>query len=40
MKPKPMSDVNSRNVEEVVIPPDKREKIFNELGKYYKIEHH
>ena len=30
-KPKLLPDENSRNVEEVIIPPEKREKILNEL---------
>ena len=29
-------DENSRNVEEIIIPPEKREEILNELRKYYK----
>ena len=33
MKPKPVTNENSRNVEEIVIPREKREKILNELGK-------
>ena len=28
LKPKPIPDVNSRNVEETVIPPEKREEIY------------
>ena len=34
-----MSDLNSRNVEEIVIPPEKRQEILNNLGQilYYKI---
>ena len=31
VKPKPVPDVNSKNVEEIVIPPEKRQEIFNEL---------
>ena len=32
MKPKPISDMNLRNVEEIVIPPEQpREEILNEL---------
>ena len=31
MKPKPVPDENSRNVEEMVIPPENREEILNEL---------
>ena len=30
-KPKPVIDVDSRNVEEVLIPPEKREEILSEL---------
>ena len=30
-KPKPLSNTNSRNVEEIVIPPDTKFKIQNEL---------
>ena len=33
MKPKPVTNENSRNVEEIVIPREKRENILNELGK-------
>ena len=31
VKAKPLSDENSRNTEEMVIPPEKREEILNEL---------
>ena len=31
MKPKPVPDENSRNVEEIFIPPENREEILNEL---------
>ena len=31
MKPKPVSDENLRDVEETVIPPEKREEMLNEL---------
>ena len=31
VKVKPMSDVNSRNVEEIIILPEKREEMLNEL---------
>ena len=31
VKPKPVSDANSRNVEEIVIPPERREDILNEF---------
>ena len=31
MKPKPVYDVNSRNVEEIVIPPEKSEEILTKL---------
>ena len=30
VKSKPVSDVNSRNVEEIVIPPEKRQEILND----------
>ena len=31
MKPKPMSDIIFKNIEKIVIPPEKREEIVNEL---------
>ena len=31
VKPKPVIDENSRNVEEIVIPPEKRQEIFKKL---------
>ena len=31
MKPKPVIYENSRNAEEIVIPPEKRQEILNEL---------
>ena len=31
VKPKPVPDENSRNVEEIIIAPEKREEILNEL---------
>ena len=31
VKPKPMPDVNSRNFEEIAIPPEKRKEKLNEL---------
>ena len=31
VKPKPVPDENSRNIEEIIIPPEKREEILNEL---------
>ena len=31
VKPKPVLDENSRNIEEIIIPPEKREEILNEL---------
>ena len=31
METKPVIDENSRNAEEIIIPPEKREKILNEL---------
>ena len=33
MKPKPMSDENSRNIEKKIILPNKREETLNELRK-------
>ena len=33
VKPKPMSDENSRNFEDIIISPEKREEILNELRK-------
>ena len=33
MKPKPVIDVNSRNVEGIVIPTDKRPKLLKELRR-------
>ena len=33
VKQKPVTDENSRNVEEIIIPPEKREEILNELRK-------
>ena len=38
MKPKPMSDISSRNVEEVVIPPEQRKIILNESRQALKDE--
>ena len=35
VKPKPVSDKNSRYVEEIVIPPEKRRKILNELRQVF-----
>ena len=32
-KPKPVSEANSRNAEEIKIPPEEREVILNELRK-------
>ena len=29
----PNSDMNSKNVEEIVIPPERRQEILNELGQ-------
>ena len=34
-KPKPVSDENSRNVEEKFIPPEKTEEIYNELRQVF-----
>ena len=31
VKPKPVPDVNLRNIEETIIPPEQREDILNEL---------
>ena len=31
VKPKPVSDENSGNLEEIFIPPEQRERILNEL---------
>ena len=31
MKPKPVPEAISRNIEEIVIPPEKRQEILNEL---------
>ena len=31
VEPKPVPDESSRNVEEIVIPPEKREEILNEI---------
>ena len=31
VKPKPVPDINSKDVEETLIPPEKREEILNEL---------
>ena len=31
LKPKPMLDDSPKNVEEIIIPPEKREKILNDL---------
>ena len=31
MKPKPVSDANLGSVEEIIIPPDKRQEILEEL---------
>lgn len=33
VRPKPMSDMNSRNVEKIVIRLDKRQEILKELGQ-------
>ena len=33
MKQKPAINENRRNVEEIVIPPEKREEMLNELGQ-------
>ena len=38
VKPKPMPDMNPRNVEETVIPPEKREEILNELRQILQNE--
>ena len=41
VKPKPMFDMNSRHVEEIVIPLEKRREILNDLilDKYCKTEY-
>ena len=31
VKPEPVPDKNSKNVEEIIIPPEKREEVLNEL---------
>ena len=31
VKPKPLPEANSRNVEEIVIPPEKRQEVLNEI---------
>ena len=36
LNPKPVPEMNSRNVEEIVIPPEKRQEILNELKKKIK----
>ena len=36
VKPKPVPEVNWANVEEIVIPPEKREQILNELRQVSK----
>ena len=33
MKPKPVSEANPRNIEEIIISPEEREEILNKLGK-------
>ena len=33
MKPKPMPNMNSKNVKEIVILPEKREKTLNKLSQ-------
>ena len=40
VKPKPAPAVNSRNVEEIIIPPEKWEEILNELRElsYWTIQ--
>ena len=40
VKLKLVPDVNSRNVEEIVIPPEKSEEILIELRKLLKMEHY
>ena len=40
VKPKLVHDENSRNIEEIVIAPEKREEILNELRQYYKMKHY
>ena len=36
VKKNPVIDENSRNVEEIIIPPEKREEILNKLGQVLK----
>ena len=36
MSKKPAPDVNSRSIEEIINPPEKREEILNELIKVFK----
>ena len=33
VKPKPLSDENVRDIEQIIIPPEKREEILNELRR-------
>ena len=40
VKPKPVPEVNSRNVEKIVIPPQIRQKIPRSQEKYYEMEHY
>ena len=35
MKPKPVSEFNSRTVEETVIPPEKRQEILKEIRQVF-----
>ena len=37
-KPKSVSEANSRNFEETVIPPAKRQEILKKLRRYHKME--
>ena len=35
VKPKPVLDMNSRNVKEMIIPPEKRGELLNELRQVF-----
>ena len=39
-KKTPVIDENLGNVEEIIIPPEKREKTLNKLRRIIKTEHH
>ena len=40
LKAKLVLEVNSRDIEEIIIPPEEREKILMELRRVLKIEHY